>query len=265
MRFADRVIRIDDGERWDLHLEIQADYDAGLPTRLLEYNVFIDSDNGFAWPVRSVVILLRPEADGRTITGRVTRVGFDGARYIEFAYQVVRLWTIPATALLAGPLAVVPLTPLADLTGWSMPAVVEAMRQRIETEAPTQEAERLWLATYILLGLRDDSDAITRLLEGVFDMRGSSTLNALLERGRTQGLAEGLDRGRAEGLDRGRVEGETQALRRVVLMLGTKRFGEPEPAARARIEAISDVATLNHLVGQIASTTDWAQLLTATT
>src|SRR5207253_11468456 len=64
---ADKVLRIDEPKRWILHLEFQASYDSTLSERILQYNVLLRVRHSL--PVRSVVILLRPEADGKTMTG----------------------------------------------------------------------------------------------------------------------------------------------------------------------------------------------------
>src|SRR5437763_840769 len=64
---ADKVFRICDRRPWLLHLELQAGRDRQLPRRVLRYNVLLGTRHEL--PVQSVVILLRPQADGRELNG----------------------------------------------------------------------------------------------------------------------------------------------------------------------------------------------------
>src|SRR5260221_2736030 len=66
---ADKVLRVDEPDPWLLHLEFQASYDATLSHRLLQYNVLLGVRHSL--PVRSVAILLRREADGKTMTANL--------------------------------------------------------------------------------------------------------------------------------------------------------------------------------------------------
>lgn len=64
---ADKVIRVDESEPWILQVEAQSSYDPSLPERMLYYSTLLSKRHGM--PVRSVAVLLRPEADGRAMTG----------------------------------------------------------------------------------------------------------------------------------------------------------------------------------------------------
>jgi hypothetical protein len=63
-------------------------------------------------------------------------------------------------------------------------------------------------------------------------MRESVTYQAILEEGRQEGI----------------ILGRIYAARRILLCLGTKRFGEPDAATLAVIEAIKDVDLLETMV-----------------
>jgi predicted transposase YdaD len=76
-------------------------------------------------------------------------------------------------------------------------------------------------------------------------MRESSTYQAV------------LDEGRAEGEARGRAEGA----RRVVLRLGTRRFGPPDRRTRAALQAIADVEQIEQLGDRVLDASSWAELL----
>ncbi len=68
-----------------------------------------------------------------------------------------------------------------------------------------------------------------------------------------------LSEGRREGLQEGRIAGE----RRFLLRQGTKKFGEPDAATVAAIEAIHDVDRLEALGLRIidADVRGWDDLL----
>ena len=97
---ADKVLRVKAPVPWLAHLEFQAGYDRDLGERTLQYNVLLHRRHGL--PVQSVVLLLRPEADGPEMTGLVQHRLPDGRRYLEFDYEVVRVWQKPVDAVLAG-------------------------------------------------------------------------------------------------------------------------------------------------------------------
>jgi hypothetical protein len=65
---TDKVLRLSGGLNAIMHFEFQAGPDAGLPGRVHGYNSLFENRHGP--PVHSVVVLLRPEADLRSITGR---------------------------------------------------------------------------------------------------------------------------------------------------------------------------------------------------
>jgi hypothetical protein len=85
---ADKVLRIGVPEPWLLHVELQSSCDRLLPRRLLRYNVLLDVRHDL--PVRSVAVLLRPEADGPNLTGILQRQPPGEDVHLEFRYQVVR-------------------------------------------------------------------------------------------------------------------------------------------------------------------------------
>jgi len=97
--------------------------------------------------------------------------------------------------------------------------------------------------------------ALVPLMEGVANMQESTTYQAILREGRNEGLIEG----RNEGLIEGRLSGERQLLVR----LGTKRFGPPDTATVAAIEAIRDVNRLESLGERILEPDleSWDELL----
>ncbi len=83
------MILVEEPTKEIVHLELQGGYDGDLVPRTLEYNVLIGRRHRL--PVRSVVVLLRPEADrpSMRVTGKLERFLADGTRNHEFIYEVI--------------------------------------------------------------------------------------------------------------------------------------------------------------------------------
>jgi hypothetical protein len=97
---ADKVLQIKGPQPLLLSLELQASYDSTLGQRTLKYSVLLAGR--YDLPVQSVVVLLRREADGREMGGRVEQPLPNGRRYLEFLFDVVRVWQLPVDSLLEG-------------------------------------------------------------------------------------------------------------------------------------------------------------------
>jgi predicted transposase YdaD len=78
-------------------------------------------------------------------------------------------------------------------------------------------------------------------MPGLREMRDSATYQAILEEGRAEGRAE--------------------EARRLLVLLGTPRFGPPDAATRTRLDAIPDSDTLERLATRLLSASSWANLL----
>lgn len=241
---ADKVIRAGGPSPWLGHLEFQSSRDSTLPDRLLQYNVLLRARHGL--PVRSAAILLRPESDHPALTGTHRHHHVSGECYLEFHYHVIRVWEIPVEQVLSGPLATLPLAPVAQVSPDELPRVIRRLEERFQSEANPGDAAILWTATYILMGLRFPSDVSQQLLQGVRAMKESTTYQAILEEGREWGREEG----RAE---------EAQSL---ILRLGQKRLGHPTPEVEAALRAISDRAHLERIAERVLEVESWTDLLT---
>ena len=148
---ADKVFRVGEPWPWLMHFELQVSYDAELPQRMLRYNVLLKNRHRLA--VRSVVLLLRPKADGPEMTG-VVRHTLADELYLEFRYRAVRVWQKPVETILAGGIGALPLAPLADVGPGTLPSVIDRMKERLQSEVSPSEEAVLWTATYLLLGLQ---------------------------------------------------------------------------------------------------------------
>jgi hypothetical protein len=239
---ADRVLVVEEEEPWILHVEPQSGRDALLPARTQMYNTLIGWRHGL--PVRSLIVLLRPAADGTELTGVFERRFPDESPYLVFHYQIVRLWQLPVERCLDGGLGLVPLAPLGAVTEAELPAVIGRMRQRIDQEATAEEAATLWTAADVLMGLRYSRELVGELLRGVQNMKESVTYQAIVE----------------EGVEKGRLE----ATRQMLLDVGTERLGEPSEDVERAIGRIADLERLRRLGRRLMHVATWQELLAAT-
>jgi len=107
---ADCALGIGTPLAWVLHLEFQSSWDDSLVRRMLMYNAILHCRLNVA--VHSVVVLLRPAADGAAITGCLEYFGQGTNSSLRYQYEVLRVWERPVELYLRGSLGVLPLAPL---------------------------------------------------------------------------------------------------------------------------------------------------------
>jgi predicted transposase YdaD len=251
---VDKVLRVEGASPWLAHLEFQVSRDRDLPLRLHEYNAILRYRHRIR--VRTTVVLLRRQADGRELTGHLQDIEDDGEEILSFKYRVVRLWERPVDELLHESVGVLPLAPLAAFGPERLPEILDHLGERFERESPSAVGD-LWAATALLMGVRYDRDQITDLIQRVRRMRESVTYQIILEEGRE----EGREAGREEGREEGELHGRVREARDLVVQFGTEQFGPPDPAVLARLNAIEDRARLESLIRATFSTTSWQELL----
>ena len=231
---ADKVFRLPDGAGL-LHIECQSSWDGELSERMLVYNVLLESNYGE--PVESVAILLRPEANARTITGLLTRMRRNGEVKLQFAYDVVRIWEQAADELISGAIGTAPLGLLTNDARNRLPALVRELSRRAETElADVEKQNELLIGSFILLGLRYDRSEIEPLFVGVQHMRESSTYQGIFQ--------DGEARGEARGVAQGEVRGTICELRLNIITLLEQRFGSVSPELEKRVQQSEDMTRL---------------------
>ena len=251
---ADAVFAVGDPVDYLVHFELQTSRDVLLPRRLLRYNVLLHYKHEV--PVRSVAVLLRPEADGPEVTDIHEVRHHEGDTYIDFRYATVRVWELDLEAVLRGGLGTLPLAPLLDAALASPEPVIRRIKKRLNLEVGKPSANELWAAVNILLGLRYDDELADQLLRGVLEMEDSTTYQAIIRKGRAEGRAEALAEGRAE------VERVSKALiRRMILSLGRHRFGAAQAMTVAALEAIQDGERLMRIEENLLDATTWDDLL----
>jgi hypothetical protein len=267
---ADQVLHVDGPTPWLVQLEFQASRDPTLASRLHFYSTLLERRYGL--PVQSLVALLRPEADAADLAGRLERHLPDGRVYLTFGYDVARIWEEPVEAVLAGPLATLPLAPLTRVSPVELAGILRRIEERVRQEAAPAAAERLRAGTYLLLGLRYPEDMIDDLLRGVGSMaealKYSSTYQKILAegmaegraRGEAEGRARGEAEGRARGMAEGRAEGRAEEARRLLLRLGAKRFGQPDARIIAALDRMRDPERLEELAERVVEITGWDDL-----
>lgn len=62
-------------------------------------------------------------------------------------------------------------------------------------------------------------------------------------------------------LEEGEVRGEVKGERNALLRLGSKRFGQPDEATLATLQAITTVERLEQLMDRLLEAESWAELL----
>ncbi len=237
---ADKVLRVDGTPPYILHLEFVAGHDAAdLPTTLHKRNVLLEDRHGLL--VRTVVILLRPSADSPALTGLRQRSFPQEAPYNVLSYRPIRVWQVPPDQLLAGGLGTRALAPISAVTERELPGVIAKMEKRLRRRDARRGAGQLWAATYVLLGLRYPPAAAQALLQGVLSMKESTTYQAILQEGAT--------------------EGAVQEARKLLVRLGTKRLGAPSARTQAALTKITDLGRLETLIDRLGTVESWHALL----
>jgi predicted transposase YdaD len=237
---ADKVLRVRGTPPYLLHLEFLAGHDAAsLPGLLHLRHTLLEHRHELL--VRSVAVLLRPEADSPALDGLRQRAFPGEEAHDLFRYRVLRVWQIPPATLLEGGLGTLPLAPISAVTEAELPGIIERMRERLGRRSARSLAAPLWAATYILMGMRYSRQVAEVLLRGVVSMRESVTYQAILEEGEAKGaIAEA---------------------RKLLLLLGRDRFGPPDRATRDALERIQDLQRLEELGVRLLSAGSWQQLL----
>ncbi len=232
---ADKVIRIEDARSvWLLNLEPVSSHSGDVPERVHLYSTVLNHRHGLL--VRSVVLLLRREANASNLTG-VFELCFpdEDTPYEVFRYRVMRLWEMPLRTLLEADLVAIPLAPLTDEAAEDLPEVMRRIEQRMRDETNSERADILRTATFVLLGLRYPDDVVEQLYQGVKEMEDSSTYRLIVSKGE----------------------------KKILLRQGTKKFGPPDEDALAALNRIKDLQALEDLGERLLEVATWQELLSA--
>ncbi len=242
---ADLILGLGRPLREVVHFEFHASADANLHWDTLAYNGLLF--RRFGVPVHSILVLLRPKARHRNVTGTVRYESRPGRGKMEFQYEVIPLWERPADHLLTGPLGLLPLAVLGQLPAGAteeegLAEVIEQLVERLQREAKPGQDAKLLTAAFVLTGLRiNDPVTLRALYRGVRAMRESTSYQMIL--------------------DEGRDEGRVDALQQTLLRLGRKKFGSVPRAVRATLMGITDVPRLEQLTDRLLDVATWQELL----
>jgi predicted transposase YdaD len=241
---ADKVIQVGGPEPFLVNLEFQSSHKSDLIQTLWFRQAALYHRHRL--PVLTVLMLLRREANSPSFKGTFKILMPDGFRTNLYNYRIVRVWKDDPESYLTAGVNLVPLAPLANVPAQALPGMVRRMAARINAE-PEPRASMLWTATYLLMGLRYSEAVALQLLEGVQNMRESTTYQAILREGRNEGL----------------IEGAVRELQRVLLIQGEIRFGAPNERIRNAIEEIRDLEHLERMSRRLLDTNlhDWEGLL----
>jgi hypothetical protein len=162
------VLRIDGPAPYLVRLEMQASRDATLPRRLVRYNTLLDL--GHDLRVRSIALLLRPEADDDNLTGTLELRLPGGVLVHRFHYDVFRVWERPVGTLMVGDVGTLPLAPLADVPPEEVPEIVREVDARLVRKTPPDVAATIMETTLILAGMRLGEEWVEALQKGLHTM-----------------------------------------------------------------------------------------------
>ena len=241
---ADLVIGVGDPREEIIHIDFQSSAAAWKHADILVYNALLYAE--FHVPAHSIVILLRPQAAHSNLNGVVNYAPRSGRGRMDFAYEVVPLWRRPVADLLAGPLGTTPLAMLgalpADLPVLdALTVVAQRLSERLEREAPAEQARKLLTAAFLLTGLRVRREVAQQVFRGVSAMRDSDTYMMII--------------------DEGREVGREEEAKSVILRQGKKRFGAADEAITTKLSAITDLERLHRLQEYLLDAASWQELL----
>lgn len=138
-----------------------------------------------------------------------------------------------------------------------LPTILREIDGRLRAEATEAAAAELWTATYLLAGLRYTEEVSEPLFRSVRAMRESATYQAILAEGEVRGEV----RGEAWGEARGEARGKLEEARRLLLLLGGQRFGEPDALTRRRLARLQDLARIERMTTRLLQAQAWDDLL----
>jgi hypothetical protein len=221
-------------------LNFQSGPDARVVARLLLYNAAFHLR--YQVPVRSVLILLRTKADASELTGKLAYVC--GGKRVEFEYDVVRMWQQSLEPFLHGGLGLLPLATLCRMPedkplAEALREVVREIDRRLIQQPDHAQAVRLMTAAFILTGLRVKKEELAGIYQGVRVMHESTAYDMAVD------------------------EGRIDTSHRVLLRLGRKLLGPPDPATESALRSIQDVERLERMTEAILTAKSWQELLSA--
>lgn len=237
---ADLILGLGEPLQEIIQIDFQASASAWKHADVMVYHALLFAH--YRVPVHTIVVLLRPGAAHSNVNGVVRYAPRPERGRMEFSYELVRLWEIPAEELLAVDLGVAPLAVLGRLPeGVTLEdglfAVAHRLAERVKKETTAERAKRLLTDSLLLTGLRVRRDAADRIFRGVRAMEESDTYLAILDKG------------------------AANHARNAILRFAGKRLGAPSEAERQRLQSLTDIDHLDRILEVAMSAANWEQLL----
>ncbi len=240
---ADCVLMVDNDGHEGEHVENQTNYDSTMGERAMVYNVLASKSLGI--PVRTTVILLRPEADGPALCGVYRRTTRDGRQNLEFRFDVVRVWMLSPDQVFECGLGVLPLAFIADIKPEALPNLMKRTQDYLLGVSDRNRANEVLTAIKVLMGLRYKSRDIAELMKGQEAMKESVTYQEIVAEGRKEGMATGA----------------INEARAIVLRQASFRFGTPDAQKLSSLNSIQSVERLEILADRVLYVSNWDELL----
>ncbi len=134
-RRADILLRVSNPD-YLVQIEMQTSYDASMPKRMLEYYVLSSLRYSILPDMECVLLLLRPQADGKLLSGVLRR------KNLHFTYHIVRLWELDVETALRQPVEFLPLVPLCAVSDSDLPSVLSRMQARLDESGVSASSRR---------------------------------------------------------------------------------------------------------------------------
>jgi predicted transposase/invertase (TIGR01784 family) len=196
-----------------LHLEFQVKLDSEppLPLRMLDY--WVRLYRLYRLPIRQVVVLLRPPAEGTVIESAFVL----GTTRHE--YQILCMWEQDPSIFLED----IALLPLAILAATQSPEqLLNQVAQRVSTIESTQQRREASAYVQLLAGLRFNKALIRQVFRE--DIMRESVIYQEIQQ---------------EGEERGILKGKLEGEQTVILRLLARRVGEVSPELQSQIQSLS--------------------------
>ena len=142
--------------------------------------------------------------------------------------------------------ATMPLAPVANVSEDQLPAVIDHIKQQMKLVTEPSRVGELWTSVRVLMGLKYERAFVNRLLQEVQGMEESTTYQEIKQ----SGVAEGVVKGRIEEAGR------------ILLRLGSRKFGTPPtPNELSIIQSTKSPEQLEALMDQLEEVSSWTELL----
>lgn len=154
----------------------------------------------------------------------------------------MRLWERPAESLLTADIGVMSLAVLGRLPEKAplkdaLASVARRIMERLNKEAPPEEAKKLLTQALLLTGLRVRRNVALEIFRGVRLMQESDTYLMILE------------------------EGEEKARRESIIELGEARIGNCDESTRAELASVTDLGRLKRMFRRAMTAANWREIL----